>query len=71
MRIEEQIIEGVTYKNLIYEESDFATAEKKAAWELTCTSCEHSKADGTCGACGCIREALMNFATSACPEGKW
>lgn len=71
MRIEEQIIDGVTYKTFIYEESDYATDQQKADWESTCSTCEHYREDGTCGACGCILEALMNLATATCPEGKW
>lgn len=71
MRIEEQIIDGVTYKTFIYEESDYATTEQKIAWESICSTCKHYKEDGTCGACGCIREALMNLSTATCPEGKW
>lgn len=71
MRTEEEIIDGVRYVKEVYEDSDLATQEQKDAWEATCQSCEYGEEDGTCGACGCIREALMNMATSVCPEGKW
>jgi hypothetical protein len=71
MRIEEEIIGGVVYKKYIIEESDLATQEQRDTWEVVCQSCEHVQEDGTCGACGCIREALMNLVTSTCPEGKW
>lgn len=71
MRIEEEIIDGVRYVKHIYEEFDFATQEQKNIWEAVCQSCEHVQEDGTCGACGCLREALMNLATSVCPKGKW
>jgi hypothetical protein len=71
MREEEQIINGVRYVKEIYEDSDLATQEQKNTWESVCQSCEYVQQDGTCGACGCIRETLMNLATSVCPEGKW
>lgn len=71
MRTEEQNIGGVRYVKQILEDSDLATQEQKDAWEATCQSCEYGEEDGTCGACGCIRETLMNLAVSVCPEGKW
>ena len=71
MRTEEEIIDGVRYVKQILEDSDLATQEQKDAWEATCQTCEYGEEDGTCGACGCIRETLMNLAVSVCPEGKW
>ena len=71
MYTEEQIIDGVRYVKQILEDSDLATQSQKDTWENICQSCEHLQEDGTCGACGCIRETLMNLAVSVCPEGKW
>ena len=68
---EEEIIDGVRYVKQILEDSDLATQDQKDTWESICQSCEHFQSDDTCGACGCIRESLMNLATSVCPEGKW
>lgn len=71
MKTEEEIIDGVRYVKQILEDSDLATQEQKNTWTSICQSCEHLQEDGTCGACGCIRETLMNLAVSVCPEGKW
>ena len=71
MRIEEEIINGVKYVRHIQEESDLSTQAQRDAWKAVCLSCELYNEDNTCGACGCITDALMSMATSVCPEGKW
>lgn len=71
MHTEEQIINGVRYIKQILEDSDLATQSQKDAWEVTCQTCEYFQEDNTCGACGCIRETLMNLSISTCPKGKW
>ena len=70
MIIEEQIIDGITYRKTIYEESDIATEEQKDAWMQVCNTCEH-KQDNKCGQCGCLLVNLMSFVTSNCPLNKW
>jgi hypothetical protein len=70
MIIEEEIIDGVTYKKVIYEESDMATEAQKDAWMQVCNTCEY-KQDDRCGYCGCWLENIMSFATSTCPLDKW
>ena len=71
MRIEEEIIDGVVYKKHITEASDLSTQEQRDTWKSVCLSCELYNEDNTCGACGCIVDALMALATSKCPENKW
>ena len=71
MRIEEEIIDGVVYKKHIAEAVDLSTQQQRDTWKATCISCELYQENNTCGACGCIVDALMALTTSKCPENKW
>ena len=71
MRTEETILNGVIVRDTVYEAEDLATQDQKVTWEAICQSCEYVQEDGTCGACGCLRESLMNLVTSVCPKNKW
>jgi hypothetical protein len=71
MRIEEEIIDGVVYKKHIAEASDLSTQQQRETWKAVCLTCELYREDNTCGACGCITDALMSMALSKCPENKW
>ena len=60
MIIEEQIIDGITYRKTIYEESDMATEEQKDAWMQVCNTCEY-KQDDRCTYCGCCSPVLCHL----------
>lgn len=70
MRIEEQYIDGVLYKNHILEESDMATEQQKNSWLSTCQSCDKYGVD-KCNECGCLLVTIMTYSTSRCPLNKW
>jgi hypothetical protein len=70
MQIQETIIDGIVYRNFIYEESDMATQSEKDSWLSVCNTCEF-KQDDRCGSCGCILESIMAYKTATCPAGKW
>lgn len=36
-----------------------------------CRSCEHRKADNTCGKCGCHLNAKTSWQSEQCPMGRW
>jgi len=70
MIIEEEIIDGITYRKTIYEESDMATEAQKDTWMQVCNTCEYKQED-RCSYCDCWLNSIMSFTTSTCPLNKW
>jgi hypothetical protein len=70
MRIEEQYIGGVLFKNHIMEESDMSTEQQKNNWLTTCQSCDKYGVD-KCNECNCLLVTIMAISTSRCPLNKW
>lgn len=71
MRTEETTLNGVVFRDTVYEAEDLATQDQKNTRESICQSCEYVQEDGTCGVCGCLRQSLMNLTASVCPKNKW